>query len=980
MAGSSRTPSETDTSKPDGKTVVATTLQIVSESKELIAAVFTAITAGIAALTAGGKTAVVATLITLLAVPLGVVGFALANRRTRRRVERTRLAAARRSAPQIRAGFRGLYPYETGERLPGDHRVLEARRVATAVASETFRFGVLCGDSGCGKSSLLQTGVTEALQAAGFGVKYFGSPIDVESKPSSAPVASRLPFLQSIDVCPPNSRIVMLVDQFEEFLIACPSAEERSAVGEKIQILLRSHPGLRILCALRREYVIDLRDLAPGLNEPLSVRNLFQLKNFTTDEAANVIRDCARTDNLIFELNFPELVAADLAEDGFVRPPELQLVCTYLGEHLDERKYRLAGGSAGILAHHVRDALSLLERPDVGARILRSFCDFATGTRRLPKPADELVEQVVAQGESRWELRKTVVRALEELEAGRLVVTKQQKDGQVFYGLVHDYLVGAVQLATQGESTRTEEANQLLRYYIRTQERYIPLARLRAIRAHADPVALDDPAARRLFRRTLNTYALRSIRTVAIMLLVVSLTVVALSARKTWNRQIVGRHWREGQAGVVGVRYLRATRKVLTQSSEIRIWDGNNGKMITSTHGQVSPSGRYAVGRNAAGYIGVTDMVSGKQFVLRRTEYQSVIFEKNDKSVAFFSIIPTPRFLPDGTINVLMSQVEVYSLPNMKLLGTVKPVYRFSRTPILLMGGARLMIPGDYGHNYLTLYDVNHGVELKAFPRLLFSGGFDYDENRERGELALLESSEQTIRISMWNLNTGNLLNVQEFGVENPDANMRIRFSRDQSLIFIGSNAFNRVLQTRNLLPTEIVGTSARVVFADSAEFLIEPYKQMSLRVRDLQGQDFSLPHSRLDHASNIIITKDGSRVLITNPQDPTELWNLRQRVRVAVLQTPEPQRDSRFSTDEQVVIITEEGGQQGIFDSFSGKRLFDDFPERNSEVLLFNRHCQQLLSWNREGQVVRYTRGRVILGWFRPAKPCPSSPTRDGA
>lgn len=48
--------------------------------------------------------------------------------------------------------FRGLYPYQEGDTLPGQHRQREALTIFTQLTDADFRFGVVCGESGCGKN------------------------------------------------------------------------------------------------------------------------------------------------------------------------------------------------------------------------------------------------------------------------------------------------------------------------------------------------------------------------------------------------------------------------------------------------------------------------------------------------------------------------------------------------------------------------------------------------------------------------------------------------------------------------------------------------------------------------------------------------------------------------------------------------------------------------------------------------------------
>src|SRR2546429_110523 len=97
------------------------------------------------------------------------------------------------------------------------------------------------------------------------------------------------------------------------------------------------------------------------------------------------------------------------------------------------------------------------------------------------------------------------------MEAARIIPFENQLR-QLRYSLIHDYLVDAVAAATSDVSTRTEEAHQLLYYYlsgIRSDAKSrIPVFKLRFIRKHADPKMLVNPQVKRLMRRSIATPAL----------------------------------------------------------------------------------------------------------------------------------------------------------------------------------------------------------------------------------------------------------------------------------------------------------------------------------------------------------------------------------------------------------------------------------------------------------------------------------------
>src|SRR5258708_1100830 len=121
----------------------------------------------------------------ILAVLLVGFGGYVIHRKQKRKLEQVRREKIwAESEAQRKAGsaFRSLAPFEERDKLPGKDRKVEARAIATRIASDDFRFGVVCGDTGCGKTSMLRSEVTRVLQESGFEVSYVRNPRRLASK------------------------------------------------------------------------------------------------------------------------------------------------------------------------------------------------------------------------------------------------------------------------------------------------------------------------------------------------------------------------------------------------------------------------------------------------------------------------------------------------------------------------------------------------------------------------------------------------------------------------------------------------------------------------------------------------------------------------------------------------------------------------------------------------------------------------------
>ena len=81
------------------------------------------------------------------------------------RIYRRRQQAARQNqlADISGAAFRGLLPFEEGDSETFFGRESDIGEILLRVRSSDFRFGILTGESGCGKTSLLRAGLISKL-------------------------------------------------------------------------------------------------------------------------------------------------------------------------------------------------------------------------------------------------------------------------------------------------------------------------------------------------------------------------------------------------------------------------------------------------------------------------------------------------------------------------------------------------------------------------------------------------------------------------------------------------------------------------------------------------------------------------------------------------------------------------------------------------------------------------------------------------
>jgi hypothetical protein len=489
-------------------------------------------------------------------------------RQTRKRQEKQE-REKERQAPAGSTAFRGPLSFHKGEQLPGAARRMEAQAAVLAISQEDFRFGVVTGELGCGKTSFLDAGLRAGLEKEEdktFKVLFVASPRQLwpgENAPGGPPTTKAQSFTEGVRqglkklTRPAKAVRVLLVDQFEELFADVKAPADRQEVTRLFEELTAE--GVRVVLGVRRDYFLDVHNVALNLPPLVRGKTLFELEYFTPAEAEEVVRECAGRDALVrLETDFPSAVARDLTkDDGRVRPIELQIVCTALRGTLHLAPYREEGGAAGILSKYIESTVNACSNPKAGRRLLRAACQFAGGVKQKPQTAAEFLKQI-----NMPEVTPEVVRQIvRQFQAARFLV--EEKDGagaggtpEVHYQLPHDYLVGPIADATRQEVTLSEEADQYLEFYLKQGRGVIPWGRWWMIRRHAGRNNLARPQVRRLMRRSLLANVSRASALVGVV--GVLLTVgVFITSTKTWDREVIGYHFPGGRDKAVKLTILR---------------------------------------------------------------------------------------------------------------------------------------------------------------------------------------------------------------------------------------------------------------------------------------------------------------------------------------------------------------------------------------------------------------------------------------
>lgn len=233
---------------------------------------------------------------------------------------------------------------------------------------------LLISPSGAGKSSLLAAGLGPALRAAGTQVLagarvgralarevaaregeipnifVFASMYGLgELPPSSAPALTLEQSLRRIPLDRPRQRRVVIFDQFEEiFTQHRHRFTDRAGFVAQLVDALRDDPDLRVVLAMRQEYLADYQALTESI-PPRQRPAVVPLRRMGRDALVEVIRRPAETwahyaeglaEEIVDQLNQVRVVQPDgslgLRPGEHVELVHLQIVCERLWRSLDQ--------------------------------------------------------------------------------------------------------------------------------------------------------------------------------------------------------------------------------------------------------------------------------------------------------------------------------------------------------------------------------------------------------------------------------------------------------------------------------------------------------------------------------------------------------------------------------------------------------------------------------------------------------------------
>ena len=377
------------------------------------------------------------------------------------------------------------FGFEDAEVFARLQREASLRECLATVTDRDFRFGVLCGESGCGKTSFLQAGLWPRLLKQNHRCVYVkfteADPLDAVRRALAETsqlsprrlAAADLPAVLATAAPAGSPPLVLLFDQFEQFFVHRQRTEEREPFVQGLADWYRNRQGppVRILICLRDDFYGRLVELQKAMGYSLGPQESLRLEKFTPREAAAIFRVIAETEGLPCDEEFvQELTARELAsrEDGLVSAVDLQILAWMIrGQRSAEERafnrtaFQRLGGLEGLLERFLSRALEVREteaRRQAALKVLLALTDLERDARAGVLSPEE-IEKRLAGTMPLGEVRET----LEWLARGdvRLATPVEREDGRG-YELAHERLIPALRRLAGRELSAADQANQLL--------------------------------------------------------------------------------------------------------------------------------------------------------------------------------------------------------------------------------------------------------------------------------------------------------------------------------------------------------------------------------------------------------------------------------------------------------------------------------------------------------------------------------------
>ncbi|MEM1392049.1 MAG: tetratricopeptide repeat protein [Cyanobacteria bacterium P01_H01_bin.150] len=353
-----------------------------------------------------------------------------------------------------------------------------------SITNNSFRFGILMGETGCGKTSFLQAGLlpkllTESATHRGVYVRFANDePVATVRKAFTEQLKLSKEELQDSDFLTLLSQatkgaskpLILVFDQFEQFFVYFKQKQDREPFLNALKQWYSTSLPVKIVFAIRSDLYFRMDELQRALDYSPGNNEVFPLEKFSPEEAAKVLEVIAETEKLEFDKSFvKELAEKQLAnQDGLISPVDLQILCWMIEKQKSQElrafnrvAFQKFGGIEGLLTRFLQRTLDTIitsAQRQAAVKVLLALTDLErqlrAGTLSLAELQSKLKGDISAA---------EVQQAVTWLVRGDVrLITPVENEGKTGYELAHEKLIPALTRLAGKELSDADKANQLL--------------------------------------------------------------------------------------------------------------------------------------------------------------------------------------------------------------------------------------------------------------------------------------------------------------------------------------------------------------------------------------------------------------------------------------------------------------------------------------------------------------------------------------
>lgn len=439
------------------------------------------------------------------------------------------------------------YTYNDAHRFYG--RSNNIFDIINKIDRDGYKLGVLHGESGVGKTSIIQAGLLPELEKRNAQWGYI-------SLNRLTKAVNTAPLLEEFLVTELNKRFgfddcqsleemaaklatsekeaftVLFLDQFEQVFDHLDE-EARLEFAQYLEQLCKQNDNLKIVVSVRQDYFGQVYQMFENLERA----SVSLLSKFNGVQAREVIRQSAgygknlettRPDDPL--LAFEDEIMDDLKDtDGRIHPVELSIICAIMmkeNSKLDRQSYISGGKKKGWLNRYLEDVMTGQPHKN-GPQLLNSLID-----------GDKAPFLTVKDISERSGLKMNETLDLLDYFHKCRVVVESVEENEKKYRLAHEYLISAIRLKSGDVETPVQKYSRLLETRLQMWEsenhnshhllRGIDLFKIRF--KLKDHLGWESNTGKRIFVQ-------KSLRRVATIVLIFFLSAAAVltAGRFTWQ-------------------------------------------------------------------------------------------------------------------------------------------------------------------------------------------------------------------------------------------------------------------------------------------------------------------------------------------------------------------------------------------------------------------------------------------------------------